>query len=322
MADAVTIRKTGKAEMAYVGEKPWHGLGQQLTADADLNTWTREAGMDWKISRSRVRYGEGDNQRVIEDQHVLFRSDTKDHLGIVSDTYKLVQPKEVMEFFRDLLPEGYSMNTAGTLFGGRKFWALASIGEEAVVVGQDRLRGYLLLASSADGSTKTTARPTTVRVVCNNTLQMSLSERSDLTVNVSHRSHFNANDVKKRLGLARGQFAEFMRATRQLAATPVRGADAAKDFIGSLLADTKMVTKADVTQSKPFLEISRLFNGEGLGATMDGVDGTYWGMVNAVTEYVDHRARATTDANRLDSAWFGRGDDLKSQALYKALALV
>lgn len=322
MADAVTIRKTGKAEMAYVGETPWHGLGQRLSDGADLDTWTREAGMDWKISRSRVRYGEGANQRVIEDQHVLFRSDTKDHLGIVSDSYKLVQPKEVMEFFRDLLPEGYSMNTAGTLFGGRKFWALASIGEEAVVVGKDKIRGFLLLASSADGSTKTTARPTTVRVVCNNTLQMSLSEKTDLAVNVSHRSTFNHTDVKKRLGLARGQFAEFMRATRKLAAAPVRSTEDARDFIGSLLVDTKMVTKADVTQAKPFLEISRLFNGDGLGATLDGVDGTYWGLVNAVTQYVDHSARATTDANRLDSAWFGRGDDLKSQALYKALELV
>jgi phage/plasmid-like protein (TIGR03299 family) len=141
------------AEMAYVGEKAWHGLGQQVAEGATIEQMQTAAGMDWKICRSRVRYGADDAPRIIEDKHVLFRNDTKAALGIVSDNYKIVQPAQVLEFFRDLTESnGFKLNTAGTLFDGRRFWALASVGEEAVIMGQDRVGGYLLLSTSCDGS--------------------------------------------------------------------------------------------------------------------------------------------------------------------------
>jgi hypothetical protein len=42
--------------MAYVGETPWHGLGQSLTPDANLDTWTREAGFDWTVKKGAIAY--------------------------------------------------------------------------------------------------------------------------------------------------------------------------------------------------------------------------------------------------------------------------
>ena len=323
MTADLSIRKSGFVEMAFTGDRKaiWHGLGNELTADASIETWQQQSGMDWRISRSRVRYGEGANQMTMDDQHVLFRSDTKSPLGIVSDKYKTVQPGEVLEFFRDLLPAGYTLSTAGCLHGGKKFWALASIGESAVVVGRDKLQAFLLLTSSADGSTRTTAREVTERVVCSNTLAIAMSGRSPNEVAISHRSTFDAGKVKEKLGLARGHFHTFMLDARKLASTPVTK-DAAHDFLGSLLVEGGMVFKEDVTKTKPYMKIMDLFNGEGLGSTLDGVDGTMWGLLNGVTEYVDHHARAKTAENRMDSAWFGRGDNLKSLAFQKALALV
>lgn len=319
--DAVTIRQDRKAEMAYVGERPWHGLGEKLEVGQSIEVWKKAAGMDWKVNRSRVRFGDGPNQKVWGDHHVLFRSDTKQPLGLVSAKYKTVQPGETLEFFRDLVDgNGYAMNTAGTLFDGKRFWALASVGEEAVVVGEDRIGGFLLLSTSCDGTLATTARFTTVRVVCNNTLSMALSGKAKSEVVVNHRSTFDADSVKDRLGLARGQFRDFVLAARGLAKVSVQH-DVAARFVEQLLLDTKMVTKADVAKTAGFQKIMSLFSGSAMGGTLLGAEGTAWGLVNAVTEYVDHHAKAKTDSHRLAAAWFGRGDDLKTAALEKALAL-
>lgn len=325
MVAAVTVRKNGMAEMAYVGEKPWHGLGQSLQEGAAIETWRRAAGMDWTVQRGLVRYAtsrDGDLAiRSMSDKHVLFRSDTKEALGIVSPKYNVVQPAEVLEFFRDLTEaNGFVMNTAGTLFDGRRFWALAKIGKDAVVVGEDRVGGYLLLSTSCDGTLATTAKFTTVRVVCNNTLSMALSATAREDVIVRHNTKFNADEAKQSLGIARDNFAEFLKAARHLAKVPVTTVQAGT-FVESLLTDTKTVLKDDVRQSKQFLKILELFNGSAMGGTLLGAQGTAWGLVNGVTEFVDHHARAKTDSHRLATAWFGRGDELKTEALERALAL-
>lgn len=323
MVAAVTTRTNGFAELAYVGERPWHGTGQQLIRGQTIEQWKVAAGMDWRVCRSRVRFGEGANQQVMDDQHVLFRSDTKLPLGIVSDKYKVVQPGETLEFFRDLVgANGFELETAGTLFDGRRFWALAAIGEEAVVSGHDVMKGYLLCSSSADGTLATNVRNTAVRVVCNNTLTAALGGRAGVTI--THRSRFNHEAVKDQLGLARGSFREFIVKARALAQRPIHDV-AAREFVGELLLATKTVTSDSVAgaqETKQFGRIMELFRGLGRGATLGSSDGTAWGVVNAVTEYVDHHARARSASHLLNSAWFGPGEALKNAAFAKALALV
>lgn len=324
MVAAVTTRQTGFAEMAYVGETPWHGLGQSLKEGASIETWRQAAGMDWSINRCPVQYGLGGDIQTCEDAHVLFRSDTKASLGIVSPRYQVVQPAEVLEFFRDLTEtNGYSLNTAGTLFDGKRFWALAKVGEDAVVMGEDRVGGFLLLSTSCDGSLATTAKFTTVRVVCNNTLSMALkkSAASAGTFTLRHTTKFDPQQAKDKLGLATGQFSEFMLAARNLAKKSVTNKKAG-DFVESLLKDTKTVLSDNVRGSRQYARIMGLFNGSAMGGTLLGAEGTLWGLVNATTEFVDHHARAQTIDARLTSAWFGRGDELKSAALERALALV
>jgi hypothetical protein len=64
-----------------------------------------------------------------------------------------------------------------------------------------------------------------------------------------------------------------------------------------------------------FKKVLDLFNGGGMGSTMDGVFGTRWGFLNAVTEYADHHVRARSDENRFVASQWGAGADLKSRAL-------
>ncbi len=144
-------------QMAYVGAEPWHGLGNRLPAKQPIEVWAKSAGMDWTIQESPVRFmadsiGSLGTIHSFEDQKVLYRSDTKEALSVVSQRYQVVQPKEVLEFYRDLTDvSGYQLETAGVLKGGKKFWALAKTGQSTALKGNDQVRGYLLLATSCDG---------------------------------------------------------------------------------------------------------------------------------------------------------------------------
>lgn len=64
-----------------------------------------------------------------------------------------------------------------------------------------------------------------------------------------------------------------------------------------------------------------LFNGQGIGSTLPAANDTAWGLLNAITQYVDHERRARTPDNRLDSAWFGLGASIKQKALDESLKL-
>ena len=167
--------------IAYVGERPWHGLGNRLEPDQPIDVWKRNAGMDWTIEESEVRFITGGNSNGIgtisafPEQKVLYRSDTKAPLSVVSKRFHVVQPSAILEFYRDLTAVGgFELETAGVLREGRKFWALAKTGQSTLLKGRDRVDGYLLLATACDGTLATTAQFTSVRVVCNNTLAIAL----------------------------------------------------------------------------------------------------------------------------------------------------
>jgi phage/plasmid-like protein (TIGR03299 family) len=326
MAHQISIRKNGVAEMAFTGERGWHGLGNELPAGATIEQWTKAAGMDWLVKRAPVRFIDHDgNTQQVAKREVLYRDDTKNSLGIVSPQFKIVQPGEVLEFFRDLTEgAGFTLETAGVLFGGQRFWALANIGERAVIGNADMVGGYVLLSTGCDGTIPTTADYTSIRVVCDNTLSMALSRKSKQCVTIGHRSHFNADEVKAQMGLARGKFAEFVNAMRDLSKVNVSEADAAT-LTAELLAPKEMASEQGISQktleSKPFIKIMSLFKGDGMGSNLTGAAGTAWGWVNAVTEYTDHHARAHNADNRMDSAFFGKGDKAKTQAVELAMAL-
>jgi phage/plasmid-like protein (TIGR03299 family) len=147
--------------------------------------------MEWRIETADVRYltsaADGDITLPFPEQKVLYRSDTKAPLSVVSQRYQVVQPAEILEFYRDLTEVGgFELETAGVLKGGRKLWALAKTGHSARLKGGDTVKGYLLLATACDGTLATTAQFTSVRVVCNNTLAIALGNSSG-AVKVGHR---------------------------------------------------------------------------------------------------------------------------------------
>lgn len=307
---------TGTAAMAYVGAEPWHGLGQRVKHDATVDEWRTAAGLNWEANRSPVLYQNGE-LREFTDKHVIFRSDTNAPLSVVSSDYRIVQPGDVLEFFRSLTEKNHAhMETLGALRGGRRIWALARMGENARVM-DDEVAPYLMLATSYDGSMATTAQFTTVRVVCNNTLQASLRGGWMHRVSIPHSAIFNPAEVKDALGLNVDAWERFIANSRAMAAQKITD-DEADRFLVVLLKpyvrQKEDVTADTVRASRGYKSIMDLFGGAQIGGQMDAVKNSAWGMLNAVTEYIDHQKGRSQD-NRLNDAWFGRGAAMKSSAL-------
>ncbi len=328
MAHALSIRQTGKAEMAYVGKTPWHKLGQQLPSGASLEVWSQAAGMDWMIESSPVQFTVNGRMHEMPDRVVLYRSDNQFALSSVSRWYKPVHPGEVLGFFRDLTDAaGFTLETAGTLFGGKRLWALASIGAEAAVADpRDKMKGYLLLSTACDGSMSTEARYTTVRVVCNNTLGYARNGSAKANVKVTHSATFDPAAVKRELGIemAKAQFTEAMGQFRQMAETRLTEAETIDATANLFVPAFCEMDKAEKTKllnktSGPIFRVDELaIDHKALGSDLAGTDGTVWGWLNAVTQYVDHEARAQSQDTRLNSAWYGKGAEIKGRALEMA----
>ncbi|MGA3954165.1 DUF932 domain-containing protein [Ralstonia nicotianae] len=315
--------------MAYAKETPWHGLGNQLAPNQPIEVWARQAGMNWQIEEAEVRFVSGSagsalgSIHAFPEQKVLYRSDTKAPLSVVSRRFNVVQPAEIIEFYRDLTEVGgFELETAGVLKDGKKLWALAKTGQSATLKGRDRVNGYLLLATACDGTLATTAQFTSVRVVCNNTLAIALGD-STSAVKVPHRSQFDAQAVKRQLGIAVSSWDAFMARTKALSECKVNDT-AAEAFFRRVLTypTTGAITPVPATNDSAVNAVQELFAGRGMGADLASAAGTAWGLLNSVTEFVDHQRRARSDDNRRDSAWFGAGATLKQKAWDEALRLV
>ena len=305
-----------QANFAHKGEKAWHGLGQILEAGQPIGVWAKAAGLSHTVERSTVQYQANGILLPHAGRDVLYRSDTSAPLGVVGKDYNIVQPADVLDFFARLAENNnFELETAGALSGGKRIWAMAKVNDGATIVGQDVVKPYVLLATSYDGTLATTARFTSVRVVCSNTLGYASAESGD-TVRINHSKAFSAKDAALDLGIAINGFEKFLIDSRRLAAREVNSTFAVQ-FLKTLLPismSTKTVNgikvqeQVPVEKTKAFQSIMALFNGQAIGNELPEAEGTAWGLLNAVTEHVDHGLNQ-------NAAWFGYGNSLKNKAL-------
>jgi phage/plasmid-like protein (TIGR03299 family) len=326
MAHQIDTTSLNRASYAST-QREWHGLGELMPAGQDIETWAQAAGMEYKVQRGVIRYATErltpdaaiHNLKTIEDKLVLFRSDTGAPLGVVSDSYKVVQPREVLEFFREWAQaNACTIESAGVLFGGKRYFATAKMANAVAVAntGKDTVVPYILLSTSADGSLATEGRLTQVRTVCNNTLSVAL--KGAASFKISHRTTFKAQECRGIIESAHEEFGAFMEMARKLASIKVES-KLAEDMTALLL--TTPTRDADAARdSAGFTRIMSLFQGGGKGSTLETARETSWGWLNACTEYVDHHVRARSDENRTASATWGPGADLKQRAVEIALA--
>lgn len=321
MAAGITIRENGFAEMAFIGSRSniWHGLGQELTPDSPIEIWITESGCDWTVLESTAFFLDDTGARVnIPDKKVLYRSDVPRALSIVGSEFHVVQPREVIEFFNDLVSDhGMRLSTAGTLWGGTRFWALAETSKETKIAGVDELKGYLLLTTAVDGSLSTTAKLVSTRVVCNNTMQVALNEKGSSLFKQTHRKVWNAHECKLELGLIDSGWDRFITNINTLCDITMSDSQV-KKFFEKELYDEKAEEQSKATRD----QVDRLMGLYRNGAGAEMGYGTAWGALNAVTNLFTHG----TDRRKRDQSkvfWDGyvTNDKIKQVAMQDLLEL-
>ena len=191
--------------MFSVRETPWHGLGR-IVMDAPASREALElAGLDWQVESRNIYSGTG---AMIPGYRANVRSTDDAVLGVVSDRYRIVQNEEAFRFTDDLLGEGVTYETAGSLQGGKKVWMLAKLPEKYIIAG-DEVTPYLVFFNSHDGSSGVKVAMTPVRVVCQNTLNLALSSAKRIwTARHTENVLLRVQDARETLQLANGYMAE------------------------------------------------------------------------------------------------------------------
>ena len=199
----------GVAQMAYAGDKPWHGLGVEVHNDLTPGQIMAKAGLDWEVEKVNS-YIDVEGKKVLTGQQSLVRKSDNKILTNVGGDWNPVQNADAFEFFSEYVLAGdMEMNTAGSLKGGRNVFALAKVKESFDILGSDQVDSYLLFSNPHEYGKAVDVRFTPIRVVCNNTLTFSLQSKSKNFVKVGHRSKFDPDLVKQQMGLASEKFAQY-----------------------------------------------------------------------------------------------------------------
>jgi phage/plasmid-like protein (TIGR03299 family) len=310
----------GVAQMAYAGEVPWHGLGTLVPADLTPEQMLEAAGLNWEVKKIPL-YAEVDGRRIKTGAEALIRDTDDKVMTIVTDSWNPCQNREAFEFFNDFVGAGdMEMHTAGSLMGGKHVWALAKIKESFELFGGDKVEGFLLFSNPHQFGKSIDVRFTPIRVVCNNTLTLSLNSAAQRMVKVNHRRAFDGDSVKQTLGIASEKLAKYKEMAQYLGSKQYTNESIIEYFnrIFPLTSDKK--NRAE-TMNTPHSQAAKLAM-----AALDhqpGAEfarGSWWNAYNSVTYLTDHVLGRSADT-RLQSAWFGVNQAKKVQALNIAVEM-
>lgn len=311
----------GEAQMAYAyrddRDTPWHGLGVRVPADLTPQQMLEAAGLDWEVHTQPIFTNIGDRQVQLEKQALVRSSDNK-ILDIIGQDWIPMQNSAAFKFFNEFIAAGdMEMDTAGSIKDGKIVWALAKIKESfSLFGGKDQIDGYLHFTNPHSYGQSIDVRFTPIRVVCNNTLTLSLNTKSKSFVKVNHRREFDPEQVKEALGIATEKLQAYKEAAEFLATKRFTD-ESIVDYFTRIFPVASSKEGAEKKKSKAHRIVAAALETQP-GAELG--EGTFWQAYNAVTYYTDHLAGRTQDT-RLASAWYGAGKDLKVRALETAVEM-
>ena len=308
--------KDGTYSMVYAGQLPWHGLGFQIPNDLTPAQVLKKAKLDWEVEKVPAYYTYN-GVKHHTGQEALVRSSDGKHMSNVSKDWEPNQNQVAFDFFNDFVLEGdMEMHTAGSLNEGRMVWALAKVKESFTVFGKDKVDSFLLFSNPHQYGKSIDIRFTPIRVVCNNTLTLSLAGKADLMVRLNHRHPFNAENVKATLGIASKKLGTYKEMAQFLGSKRYTDETLA-EYLDSVFPSNSEKKKNEGELSRP-ASISYDIIHTQPGA--EYAEGTYWQAFNAATFTIDHLL-GHNDNNRLYSSWYGINRKKKLEALETAVEM-
>lgn len=322
----------GKAQMAYAGDLPWHGLGTKVDPSISTDDMMVAAGLDWELKKTKLYTEIYDpvsqrNQRIrVEDRFAVTRLSDNKVMTVCGKNWRPTQNKNAFDFFREFCEVGgATMETAGSLKGGQRVWALAKLGKGFTLPNGDRTEGYLLFSLPHVVGSSIQVRTTSVRVVCNNTLTFSLNGNTQAEYRQNHMRDFNFDAAKQIVEMANANLADQAAFAKKLQQVKMDKFDA-MSFFNELITDEALerVDAEAMLESldTPIGKHSRM--GQFMEAYLNGAGAeneSAWGVLNGLTFWTDHIAGDKQDKRLVDS-WWGHNLRLKDKALRKLEAMV
>lgn len=329
---------TGKAAFVFDPKEggAWHGLGIEIPAEhaKDPRKIAELAGAGYKVEAEQTYITRKGKQVVVPNRVALVRDDTDEILEVLSaNRYKIVQPVEYFEAFRDSLRANHlTISSAGVLKGGRIVFVNAKLDDKfkTDVMGVDKMVSYLCMGGGYNGELSSFGYVSSFRTVCWNTLSANLSQTKNgkRLFTVPHSSTFSGTELGAALGLLGKEMQIRAEVFNTLAGKKMAKAQVARYFAEVAGIDVSKEKVDEVSKQKQ-QKLAALAYGyqNGPGSNLSTASGTLWGALNAVTHYVDHIAQARdttadgTDQSRYASAQFGTGAETKQKALLLAMKL-
>ena len=147
------------------GVTPWHGLGRVIKDAPTSEEAIKLAGLDWDVVPEPIYDGA---HEVVNGYVINRRSSDGKVLGVVGKGYQIIQNRDAFAFTDELLGEGVTYETAGSLASGKRVWLLAKMPRS--IMSEEVIDPYLVFTNTHDGSGAVRSAMTMVRVVCMNTL--------------------------------------------------------------------------------------------------------------------------------------------------------
>jgi len=297
--------QNGVASFASFREPAWHGLGtvfsdekttSEMLAAANLNNWNVRL-LDVEIPDTLTS---DKNYSYVVRTNPTDNTQT-DILGVVGERYHVLQNEDLFSFGDNILDGGGRWETAGSIRGGRVVFGSLALERETVLDPNgvaDKVKTYLLINTSHDGSIAIQASITPVRVVCANTLNLALgSKRNKIKQSFKIRHTQTANGkvaiAREALGLAN----KYMDAFDVMAKAMIEKEITAGQFNDIILAAYPKPEKDSKGAVKKWENKVDVINDIYTGQFNGMIAGNAWGAFNALTERLDWHRNARGGSN-------------------------
>jgi len=302
MAHEMTANDTA----VYHKTRAWHGLGTVVERSMSVMDAYDKSGLGWEVTKSEGITVDGS---WTDEYRGIVREDTSEVLGIVSTRYKPVQNHEVFDLAQ-YFSSVATVESAGSIMGGRRNYLLLH-SDSFEATSKDMMEKYMCLMWGHDGKLSLTVKPTSIRVVCKNTMDMVLNKKAT-GLSIRH-----SGDLETKMAEARRIITQYKKTgtlfeieVKALANATISHDGLRKFFFNAYEKFYEKIPTSPTTEAEGVAHekaCHTLLNWENtFEEETNEILPSPWVAVNAITNFVQHRVgsrgrKATPDAHAFNN---------------------